>query len=54
MAELNWDYIEQELAVKFTIDLSRFYLGTLEGNTLEDEAVFYHTDSGNMAFVVND
>ena len=53
MTELTRDFIEQELAIEFTIDLSRFYLGEA-GNTLEDEAVFYHVDSGNYAFHVND
>ena len=46
--------IEQELAIKFTIDLNQFHLGALYGNTSEHEAVFYHNDTGNIAFVVND
>jgi hypothetical protein len=54
MTDLTWDFIEQELAVKYAIDLSRFYLGSLRGDTLEDEAVFYHVDSDNYAFHVND
>ena len=53
MIKLTRDFIEDELAIEYAIDLSRFYLGDY-GNTLEDEAVFYHVDSGNYAFHVND
>ena len=54
MSNQLWNVIEQELAAEYDIDLNQFHLGSIHGNTSEDEAVFYHNDSGNIAFVVND
>ena len=42
MANRNWEEIEFKLAVKYSIDLDKFYLGSLypEGNSFD--AVFYN------------
>ena len=46
MANRNWEEVEFKLAVKYSIDLNKFYLGSMkyendpEGNSFD--AVFYN------------